>query len=74
MKAERRKGLKMKIERSIIGIGIDIALRSLLVPNKIALAKQNFKYQESIILDIKQVKFVMYLNIRYVEFLVLQDF
>lgn len=39
MKAERRSALKMKIERSIIGIGIDIAFRSLLVPNKIALAK-----------------------------------
>lgn len=39
MKVERRRGLKMKIERSIIGIGIDIAFRSLLVPNKIALAK-----------------------------------
>lgn len=32
MKAERRRGLKMKIERSIIGIGIDIAFRSLFEP------------------------------------------
>lgn len=39
MKAKRRRGLKLKIERSIIGIGIYIAFRSLLVAKKIALAK-----------------------------------